>query len=317
MRIVFLIVYAVSLQAFAQLPADLVKERSIVIMNLPLEKSGEYLIRGEWEKHAETAQKNFKQMGVDAIAYLHNNDWSSSPSTQDIFRSYFQDRLTKFVIEIGQNQNKVFFLEISDFNKEGPLWSTTGGSIEQCILKLARAIKQSGYPIENYMPADYPEIVYDVPFSKWTASMNYPDQIKRIKVGVAKFPTEQENEQLRQIMSQYPFSYELIDYKDDEDALRQGYQIVLLSMNTSGESIRRLLNYKVISSETHYLSTVKGDSTNTTLKTIPVDAFVHKFYFQQTTNHETYVGRDWDAEPTWQKSLANFLNNLRLAFKVK
>lgn len=317
MRIVLLFTYIISLHAFGQIPADLVKERSLVIMNLPLEKSGEYLVRGDWESQAVNTQKSFKQMGIDAIAYIHGNDWSASPSTQETFRAYFLERQTKYLIEIGQNQNKVFFLDISDFNNGTAVWNTTGGSIDQCILRLARVIKQSGHSLENFLPADYPEIVYDVPFSKWTASTNFPDQIKRLKIGVAQFDSESENEQLRQLMSQYPFDYELLKYTDDEDALRKGFQIVLLSMNTSGESIRKLLNYKVLSSETHYLSTVKADSAKTTLKTIPVDAFVHKFYFQQTANHEAYVGRDWDADATWQKSLENFLNNIRIAFKVK
>jgi hypothetical protein len=317
MRLVVLFAYLYTVQTFAQIPPLLVKERSLVIMNWPLEKSGEYMVRGDWEGAAVEVQKNFKLMGVDAVAYIHGNDWSASPASQETFRSYFRERQIKHLIQIGQNENDVFYLDILDFTSGKTLWSTTGGSLNQAILRLARAIKLSGHAVENYLPADYPEIVYDVPFSKWTATTNFPDQIKRLKIGIAR-PTDANNDvQLRSILSQYPFDYELIDYKDDEDALRQGYQIVMLSMNTSGESIRKLLNYKPGANETHYLSTVKADSSRTTLKTIPVDAFVHKFYFQQTANHEAYVGRDWDADTTWQKSLENFLNNLRIAFRMK
>jgi hypothetical protein len=311
-----IISYFLSLQAFAQIPASLVKERSLVIMNWPLDKSGEYMVRGNWEKVADEVQKNLKLMGIDAIAYVHGNDWSASPSSQETFRSYFKGREVQNLIVFGINANDVYYLDVIDFISGKTQWSTTGGSLNQALLRMAKAIKLSAIQVENFLPADAPEIVYDVPFSKWTATMNFPDQIKRLKVGVAR-PEGAADQQLHTLLAHYPFDYELIDYKDDEDAFRKGYQMVMLSMNTSGESIRKLLNYKPGANETHYLSTVKADSSRTTLKTIPVDAFVHKFYFQQTVNHEAFVGRDWDADTSWQRSLENFINNIRIAFKVK
>ena len=76
------------------------------------------------------------------------------------------------------------------------------------------------------------------------------------------------------------------------------------------------MNYQTIAKETAYISTVKGDSTNTILKTIPVDALVHKFYIRQTVTHEVYVGKDWDADNTWSKALENFILNLKRAFRL-
>ena len=191
----------------------------------------------------------------------------------------------------------------------------TGGSMSQLLFRLGKEIKKNDLVIENFLSLDDPEIVTDVPFSKWTASTAFPDQIKRLAIGVAQFEDEVKNEKLRSLLESYPFKYELIDYTDDEDAFRKGYQYVLVHMATAGESIKNLLNYRKGNNETDYISTVVADSTATKLKTIPVDAYVYKFYFRQTVRHEVFVGRTWDADVSWENALENFILNLRIAFK--
>lgn len=300
---------------YAQLPATLVTTRSIVVMDLPLEKEGDYLTRGDWEEKANEVQKYLILMGVDAIAYLHADDWNASPTSKAIFQSFFQKRQVAYLLSISKKEDGFFELSIKDFNTFSDQWETTGGSISQMLFRLGKEIKSHGYVVENFLSPDRPEIVTDVPFSKWMASTTFPDQIKRIKIGVAKFKNEDENRKLQAILSDYPFMFDLIDYSDDKDAFRQGYQYVLLYMGTSGESIKKLLNFRTGINETDYLSTVVADSTATKLKTIPVGAFVYKFYFRQTVNHEAFVGRQWDADVTWEQSLENFILNLRIAFR--
>jgi len=137
----------------------------------------------------------------------------------------------------------------------------------------------------------------------------------RLTLGVEKFDDEAKNERLKQILAQYPFKYNLIDYTTDENAYRQGYEFVLLNISTSGQSIKKLLNYESGIKETHYISTVARDSADTEIKTIPVDALVHKYYFRRTVNHQVYVGEKWDADTSWHSALRNFIRNIRIAFK--
>ncbi len=299
----------------AQLPQTLVTSRSIVVMDLPLTRDGEYLSRGDWQEEANTVQKNLNVMGVDAIAYLHANDWEASSTTKAAFQSFFQKREVLHLLILSKNENNLFELNVLNFETLASQWKTTGGSLNQVLFRLGKEIKMEGFVVENFLSSTSPEFFADVPVSKWTASTSFPDQIKRLKIGVAQFDNEVQNNRLRESLESYPFKYELITYVNDEDAFRKGYQFILVHMGTAGESIKKLLNYRTGINETDYISTVAADSTSTRLKTIPVDAHVYKFYFRQTITHEAYVGRQWDADVTWEKSLANFILNLRVAFR--
>ena len=273
------------------------------------------MTRKGWEAKATDVQKNLSVMGVDAIAYLHSDDWNASPASRSTFRSFFQKRQVAHLLILSKNESNIYELSVNRLDDFGRQWKTTGGSLNQALFRLGKEIKTRNFVIENFLSSNEPEIVTDVPFSKWTASTSFPDQIKRLTIGVARFESESENDMLKQLLDSYPFKYELFDYVDDEDAFRKGYQFILVNMSTAGESIKKLLNYRTGINETDYISTVVADSTATRLKTIPVDAFVHKFYFRQTVNHEAFVGRQWDADLTWEKSLANFILNLRVAFR--
>ncbi|MCP4456683.1 MAG: hypothetical protein GY816_01445 [Cytophagales bacterium] len=301
--------------AEAQMPETIVTSRSIVVMDLPLSKVGEYMTRNNWEQKAEEIQKYLSLMGVDAIAYLHSDDWNASPASKTTFQKFFQKRQVTHLLIFSQNEDNLYEVEIKGFDDFSNKWKTTGGSLHQVLFRIGKEIKKRDFVVENFLSPSFPEIVTDVPFSKWTASTTFPDQIKRLTIGVAQFQNEDDNRKLKELMLPYPFKYEFFDYVDDEDAFRKGYQYVLVHMGTAGESIKNLLNYRTGINETDYISTVQSDSTATRLKTIPIDAFVHKFYFRQTVNHEALVGRQWDADVTWEQSLANFILNLRIAFR--
>ena len=316
MRTFILLSFILVIQSvLAQLPTTLVTSRSIVVMDLPLIKDDEYMTRKGWEEQAASVQRSLSVMGVDAIAYLHSDDWNASPASKSTFQSFFQKRQVVHVVILSKNKNNIYELSIKRLDDFSSQWETTGGSLNQALFRLGKEIKIKKFVIENFLSSSEPEIVTDVPFSKWTASTSFPDQIKRMTIGVARFESEGQNEELKRLLGSYPFKYELFDYIDDEDAYRKGYQFILVHMGTAGKSIKNLLNYRTGLNETDYISTVAADSRTTRLKKIPVDAFVHKFYFRQTVNHEAYVGKKWDVDVTWQKSLANFILNLRIAFR--
>ena len=73
---------------FGQLPERVVQTRSLVIMDLPLVQVDGFLVRGDWEEKADFIQKNLSLIGIDAIAYMHNDDWAASPSLKDQFSVY-------------------------------------------------------------------------------------------------------------------------------------------------------------------------------------------------------------------------------------
>ncbi len=300
--------------AYAQVPESIVQDRSLVILDFPLQHSSGFEVRGEWKETADEVQSMLKIINVDAVGYLHADDWQASPDVNLSYRLFFAARNIQNLIRLGQEGNLIT-LSVLDFKSQNELWSTEAGSVRQAVIRLGNEIKKKNFDVENFLPMDRAEVFVDIPFSRWSASSTYPDQIKRLTIGVAKFPDDAENARLKSLMDQYPFKYELFEYKDDEDAFRNGYQYVLLNITTSGSTIRQLLNLDTEIMETDFISTVKGDSSSVKLKTIPADARVTKFFIKQTVNKEIFVGKNWDADVDWEKSLENFIHNLRIAFK--
>ena len=295
----------------AQITEKLVAERTLVVVKFAPQKSGDYLVRGEWQTKANELQSKLKYTGVDAIAYLHSDDWNASPTNRDAYRLFFTTRGVKNLVEIVE-EDRLFKVSVYDFQTLEKVWETEGGSLDQAILRIGREVKRLGFDVKNFVPIENAEIFTDIPMAKWSASQNFPTRVKGIKIGVDSFDSEQENEELNALMSKYPFEYDLIDYTNDEEAFRKGYQYVLLHMTTSGSSIKKLLNYQSGDDETAFISTVKGDSSNTRIITIPADANVTKFYIRHTVREEVFVGKDWDADLSWQSALANFIHNMRI-----
>ena len=276
-----------------------------------MDRSGEFSVRGNWVAKANQVQSQLKHTGVDAIAYLHIDDWNASSSNRDAYRLFFTTRGVKNLVEITQ-EGRIYKVRVYDFQTLEKLWESEGGSLSQAILRIGREVKRLGFEITNFVPIENAEIFTDIPMAKWSASQNYPSRVKGMKIGVQGFSDQAKNDQLEMIMSQYPYEFDIIDYKSDDDAFRNGYQYVLLQMTTSGSSIKKLLNYQSDINETAFISTIKGDSTNTRIKTIPADANVTKYYFRHTVREEVFVGKQWDADVSWQSALTNFIHNMKI-----
>lgn len=299
----------------AQLTESIVKDRALVIMDLALEEDNGYLLRGEWEKQSSEIQKMLRVINVDVIGYLHKDDWEANKTVQLSYKLFFATRNVVNVIMISQEGN-LYNLSVHDAKNLRQLWNTEAGSLRQAVIRLGNDIKKKNFEVENFLPIDDAEVFVDIPFSKWSTTVNFPDRIRRLKVGVPQFEDKSMNEQLRQLLSTYPFEYELFEYIDDEDAFRKGYQFVLLNITTAGSTIHKLLNLNTQAiDETAFISSTKGDSSSVKLKTIPAEAKVTKFYMKQTVSKELYVGKNWDADVNWQKALENFIHNLNIAFK--
>lgn len=300
---------------FGQIPETIVTDRSLVILNLPLEQSGEFLVRGDWKERASQLQQMLRTINVDAIGYLHIDDWQANQTVQLSYKLFFATRNVQNVVFLEQN-GSLFHLSVRNAQSMAELWKTEAGSIRQAMIRLGNAIKQKNFESENFLPIESAEVFTDIPFSRNTALSNFPDRIRRFTLGVAKFEDEAQNRQLEEVLNAYPFKYELFEYIDDEDAFRKGYQYVLLNLTTSGKTIQELLNLSNPEiNETAFISSTRGDSSSVNLKTIPADAKVTKFYIKQTVNKEISVGRNWDADITWQQALTNFIHNLNIAFK--
>ncbi len=120
------------------------------------------------------------------------------------------------------------------------------------------------------------------------------------------------NDRLGSVFSGYPWKYELIDYSvGEEQLLKDGFQYVLLRLNTSGYSIRQMLGYELNQGETDYITVLKKPDGTVTFRSIPITAPVYKYYIKQLVRKEIYIGDTWDGDESWEAALDHFLSNLR------
>jgi len=116
---------------------------------------------------------------------------------------------------------------------------------------------------------------------------------------------------LATIMQGYKFNYELVDNaKTDKELMMEGYTYVIKSIHTSGLEIRKLLNYGDVDEEEEYYITVKMNKNKPTMRYIPIKAPVYKYYIKNLKTKNVYLGKQWEADETWQESLKNVLYNI-------
>lgn len=136
------------------------------------------------------------------------------------------------------------------------------------------------------------------------------DQISQYNTEVAR-----KNERIKEIMKAYPFKYDLVQETDESKLYDSGYQYALMSVSSTGRSVKRILNYPSSKSETHYVSATISNEGETALKRIPVQANITKYYIKQTIVKDVHTGKVWDADAPWEEALRNYILNLRKAFK--
>lgn len=119
------------------------------------------------------------------------------------------------------------------------------------------------------------------------------------------------NLNLENIIKAYPYEYGLVDPTVDEDQLRQqGYQFILRRIHTTGKHIKEMLGYEYDPKEDDYV-TIKQNGMKLTMRHIPADAPVYKFYIKHIYTGDIYLGNPWDADEMWEDALANYINNMK------
>ncbi len=149
---------------------------------------------------------------------------------------------------------------------------------------------------------------YPVPDNRPGGILNnrIADEVEKYNHGVERL-----NFELERQFKDYPGDYELVKYNPNEEELwRQGFLYILMHVHTTGKVIKEMLGYETNTIETEYITLKKKPDGSITLRTIPIDAPVYKFYVKSLARNEVYVGETWDADETWQEALNNFLSNM-------
>jgi hypothetical protein len=194
------------------------------------------------------------------------------------------------------------------------------------------------------MISDYPELFRDIDVITGRRAETYSNSLKSDKIAFASFAyaiipddrpggiinknivkegeqanlqAKANNNRIAQLLKVYPFEYGLVSSPVDEQALlNQGYAYVVYLLHTTGMGIKYLLDYDVEEGVSDFI-TVKQKDGKTTLRNIPTEAPVYKFYLKHLRTSDVYVGSRWDADETWREALDNFITNVKKDFKTR
>lgn len=326
-----------------ELPKDFLSTRTAVFISTP---SGN-ISKGQkdWKAIGVDAHKEFRKIGIDAVAYYHLEDVFSGIDASKAFAEDLKKRNIKNIILLANEgtpnrPDSKATLIITPFNGDHNFiahnqsaWKSDDSKLEKVLDDLYKFVSRLDYEKSNYLIIDQPEYFEDTRINKGKRFETFHSDLKLDKLAVPKFeeadppdlkPEGTLNNQVQQsltnnkeeaiannhrlegIMAAYPYKYELVDPNKSEDNLRkEGFQYILLRLHTSDITIKNLLNY---------LPDKPGASS---LKSVtPRTEPVYKYYIKHIYSGDIYLGTDWDAASTWQEALEIHIQNMRRELKV-
>ena len=333
----------VSFNKTLNVPTDLNSERTAVIFSVP-EKNGEFTEVGDHEKLLDRVHSAFVTMGIDAIFYLNEINFTASNNSRQSYTELFNTRRIKNIIFITQHSGGYEFL-MAPFDGSTRLiqdgtdvFYMESNELYSLLLNVGKEIRRADQELYNFLIPEKPNYLQGLSIVEKTLLKNYPGILRRSKLAVERFSgldtvgisnaqvlqqirsfnrtVANKNRELENILTSYPYEYELIDPMSDDEMKRKRYQFLLRSVSSSAGIVKQMLDYDVTASETGFVSVIPVMPDQTRVKTIPRNAIVHKFYIRQNISKNVHVG-EWDADVTWQEALRNMIGNLTQELNVK
>ncbi|MCG8378169.1 MAG: hypothetical protein MI865_01705, partial [Proteobacteria bacterium] len=219
------------------IPADIRSNRSVVIISTRDKNP-------EWEKHAESIHKQFRRMGIDAVAYIHYLDFHAGPHIEFTFQNQLQTRKINYVFltSIEHRKVKMSILPVikgkMDFGKDS--WYEEGPTVNDVILKMAVLLKRMDVENTNFLIPEFPEIVRDISIYSGKQYPTYPSRLVRGRLAVALIPKmdstnfdsaeginkvnrtiDKINNKIKSVFKSYPYEYGFVDESSDEEIFKQ------------------------------------------------------------------------------------------------
>lgn len=335
-----------SLNLLAQVPENLSSTRSAIVISVPEKISNGFTERGDWKKTSLEAHKSFQKIGIDGIIYLYEDDLNAGPEIKKAYREILSQRNISNIVKLsvsGKGYDLTYELDIysilSGFNLNSSSYSISAKSMNELMLIIGRQVLRQNIPRTNFLIPDTPEFLDDLVLYTGTRYVNVPSRLKSLGLAVIQFDSliipgdisemdkekliaenkeiAKANTELNQIMKAYPFAYDLVSFTSVGELYKKGYQYALMPIISSGTTIKQMLNYKTISGETVYITEVSKKGEKPKLKRLPSNSNMTKYYLKQTIAKDIHVGKRWDADVSWQKSLENFIENVKFDFNIK
>lgn len=323
------------------IPKNLQQSKSIVVISL---NDGENKVRGDWKNLAEEAHFYIKKLGIDAVLYFYIDDLIAGFDMQRAISNQMINREIKNILILSKdkvNGRDQYIGVLTAFNEQPTFisnnqnaWKSQTSDLEILFRNLARSIDNADLTLENLLIIDSPEYFRGIDIIRGQRFETLNTDLRIDRLAVPKFTDLQipegsftesnanmnsfienengknllRNSQLEQLMSKYPYKYEIVAYEYDErKLLTKGFQFVLMRINSSGRNIREFLGYDISISTNELITIRKGDQGDE-IKSIPIDGMVYKYYIKHINSGDIYLGEQWDGDDNWQDALNNHIS---------
>ncbi|MEP1096767.1 MAG: hypothetical protein ABJG78_16740 [Cyclobacteriaceae bacterium] len=318
------------------IPSDLNTTRTAVFIDVAPTKTS-FLMEGNWKEFSSEVHRYLYKMGIDVVMYINNTDFLAGNSSRNFYQRILTTRNIKNLIFVTKTHSEVEILcspydgQPSLIANNQKVFRKSSPSLNRLMLDFGREVKRTENAMQNFLIPNKPTFLNALAIVQNSNLKNYPGQIRRTKLAVEKFAkispmasasdevkskiesynlqVEAKNRELEELLKDFPYEIDFVDYMSDEDLLRRRYQFILRNIYASGESIKAMLKYKDAPSDAGYVSVIPVMPDNTTIKTFSRKTLLHKFYIRQNIAKNVYVG-EWDADETWQEALTNYFGNM-------
>lgn len=328
----------------SSIPKDLQIAKTMIVISMD---DGETNIRGDWKKLAKEAHFYIRKLHIDAVLYFYIDDMIAGYDVQRAITVQMNKRDIKniFMLSMDNIDGRDQYIGVlTPYNKQPSFisnnqaaWKSQTSDLEILFRNLARSIDNANLTLENLLVIDSPEYFRGVDIIRGRRSETFNTDLRIDRIAIPKFtdipvPTNSEaistsemiskinkenasnlgrNAQIEQIMANYPYKYEIVPYEYDEKKLLvKGFQFVLMRINSSGRNVREMLGYDISDDITELITIRKDSEENVSIKSIPIDAMVYKYYVKHINSGDIYLAEQWDGDDNWQDALNNHIGTL-------
>lgn len=325
----------------AGIPKDLQTSKSIVVISI---QDDDTKVRGDWKTIADQAHFYIRKLGIDAVLYFYIDDLIAGYDVQLAIAAQMNAREVKNIFMLSKdvvNGNDQFIGVLTTYNQRPNFisnnqaaWKSQTTDMEILFRNLARAIDNAALTRENLLIIDSPEYFQGVEIIRGKRFETFNTDLRIDRIAIPQFidlpipensgdqSTEKivslineenannlsRNAQLEQLMSDYSYKFAIVPYEyDEKKLLTKGFQFVLMRINSSGKNVRKMLGYD-INDEVDALVTIKKDKEqNVSIKSIPIDGMIYKYYVKHINSGDIYLGEQWDGDDNWQDAFNNHI----------
>jgi hypothetical protein len=260
------------------------------------------------QKELVRIQESFATVGIDAVLAIEIDKLLGGHDVKRALFEAIQKREISNLVFI-QKHDQGYRCTMTTFNKKAgfvnavqPAWQIDNRTLGELLLQVKRDAQNTRVK-QNFLINDQPETEVKINLIQGSRIESISSDLRVDKLAVRLSDRNTDNDALKEIMQRYPFKVEFVgDSISDAELRLKGFWYVMQSIHLPEKQAKELLGYPPS----------KG-----LINSSITEASVYKFYFKKLEFNNVYLGKEWDAAPTWQEALQNILTNLRKELNIR